>query len=559
MAKRRASGLIKGFSQGYELAGNVMRDRDVSQVANAQAENVSGYTPADGQQLEAMANAKDEQGNPYYTVNASEDGKYSVTPNFQTEGQTASPIEMPTAMRTNFMGKSYDKQLSDGEINSARQMALAGVYKKHGDIDKAMRIEQSATDNARNAKLDARAEQEHGWRADDRKRAESDRKSEDDFKMSKVEAFTKLKFTGQQRQYMQEMGQFEEATAKYQESLKQGIPPQQLGTPPKQPQKPEYTVADSLSDHAAIIEHDAKFGKVDMNAVQQLTSSLAKIKEEGYAQALHLANSGAPLASVLETFNKTGSSRIDPSQVLSDSAGKDANGLPTRLIQYKDVNGEVKTIDTLAQLNAIGQADKATKLVLDVRADGRKANEEKRNETQMGLNIAESKNRIAVSNAASGRAGATSAREAQAANASFELWKERNPKATPAETAAAKAGILSPIEKQDNNAPHEVKLARELVKAGNFLTAKEALDFTTKKDKSVSDLRNSIIAQGIKNMVPAETAVKNADAALAAAGYGTKSTPAASIPDTSKREIGKTYDTPKGKMIWRGTGWEATK
>ena len=28
------------------------------------------------------------------------------------------------------------------------------------------------------------------------------------------------------------------------------------------------------------------------------------------------------------------------------------------------------------------------------------------------------------------------------------------------------------------------------------------------------------------------------------------------IPAPAQREVGKTYNTPKGPMIWRGTGWE---
>ena len=31
----------------------------------------------------------------------------------------------------------------------------------------------------------------------------------------------------------------------------------------------------------------------------------------------------------------------------------------------------------------------------------------------------------------------------------------------------------------------------------------------------------------------------------------------AAIPEASSRKIGKVYDTPKGKMVWRGNGWEA--
>jgi hypothetical protein len=28
------------------------------------------------------------------------------------------------------------------------------------------------------------------------------------------------------------------------------------------------------------------------------------------------------------------------------------------------------------------------------------------------------------------------------------------------------------------------------------------------------------------------------------------------VPEAAKREVGKTYDTPKGKLMWNGVGWE---
>lgn len=30
-------------------------------------------------------------------------------------------------------------------------------------------------------------------------------------------------------------------------------------------------------------------------------------------------------------------------------------------------------------------------------------------------------------------------------------------------------------------------------------------------------------------------------------------------PAQDKREVGKTYQTPKGPMVWRGNGWEAAR
>ena len=38
-----------------------------------------------------------------------------------------------------------------------------------------------------------------------------------------------------------------------------------------------------------------------------------------------------------------------------------------------------------------------------------------------------------------------------------------------------------------------------------------------------------------------------------------KGQPPQAIPAANEREVGKVYDTPKGKMVWRGNGWEMVK
>jgi len=38
-----------------------------------------------------------------------------------------------------------------------------------------------------------------------------------------------------------------------------------------------------------------------------------------------------------------------------------------------------------------------------------------------------------------------------------------------------------------------------------------------------------------------------------------KGQPPQAIPAANEREIGKVYDTPRGKMVWRGNGWEMVK
>lgn len=104
---------------------------DQSAVADTYSATQSdAYTPAQGQELDAIANAKDADGKPYYAVGNDPAGKYTVTPNFQNETGAKPQAYAPAtiaAKGVNYLGKSYDQPLTDEQAMGARRTRIADL------------------------------------------------------------------------------------------------------------------------------------------------------------------------------------------------------------------------------------------------------------------------------------------------------------------------------------------------------------------------------------------------------------------------------------------------
>ncbi len=74
------AGLVFGGMRGYSIGRQIKQDQAVDAVMEAKPEQSQGYTADDGSKLEALAGAKDAQGNALYTIGADADGNYTVTP-----------------------------------------------------------------------------------------------------------------------------------------------------------------------------------------------------------------------------------------------------------------------------------------------------------------------------------------------------------------------------------------------------------------------------------------------------------------------------------------------
>lgn len=154
MAKKRKLSVVdalNAFSKTYTMTRGVMQNRDMAKAADAKVTQDTGFVAEQGDQLDAIANAKDEQGNNFYNVSATEDGKYQVTPNkavFEARGADAeltnSTSEIAPAARYSILGETRATPFSDQEQDSIRTRAMAGVFSKYGDPVKAMQLRTQA-------------------------------------------------------------------------------------------------------------------------------------------------------------------------------------------------------------------------------------------------------------------------------------------------------------------------------------------------------------------------------------------------------------------------------
>lgn len=118
------------FAQGLiDTYRTARRRRQLGDIQNAQVEQTPAqFTAEDGEQLRALATARDPNGNPYYTVTPSPDGVgYQVQPNFQVNGQQAAPVGMAPRQRFQFLGQTFDQAPTQPQMDRTRLRALAGV------------------------------------------------------------------------------------------------------------------------------------------------------------------------------------------------------------------------------------------------------------------------------------------------------------------------------------------------------------------------------------------------------------------------------------------------
>ena len=152
MARRSEfTDFIKNFGLAYDTTRRVGEDIQLGQIANAKPEQSTGFTADDGKQLEAIASAKDADGKPLYTLTANEDGSYDVA-------STADPTMRGTIAQkgvTDFLGKRTEGTMTDDQVNSARQMAMAGVISRR-DPMAGMQMQNAA-------RLAERDTQRFGW------------------------------------------------------------------------------------------------------------------------------------------------------------------------------------------------------------------------------------------------------------------------------------------------------------------------------------------------------------------------------------------------------------
>ena len=324
------------FAQGLiETYRDAQQRRELDEISKAQPVNADFLS--DDASAKVQAAAADPTQHIGYDVGAK---AYMATPKLgEDEMGPAQPKQIATAApMTELLGNRTPGTMTPDQVSSAKFKAMADVVAKSDPIQ-GMRLQREVTQGERDDKR---------WEREDKKAAE-----EEEFQKGQQTEFGQTIYSKRIGDYATKVQAYEQ----YQARLKSGAAPETLGAPPAMPQRPVYSEAESLADAGRLLAFKASKGKADPAEIIQYALRLQKVGEEGYGKALKLAQGGAPLEKVIEQFNQTGKVKLDPAAVVSDEMVKGADGVPARVIKFRDQNGNVQTINALSELDAIGQAE----------------------------------------------------------------------------------------------------------------------------------------------------------------------------------------------------------
>lgn len=137
----------RNFAAGQQMAQTALQafqqarmKRDLGRVADAQPQTFEGYTAQDGDQLRAMAEARDADGNPFYTIEDNQRGGLQVRNNFSFAGPTGEQVAPGSVVGlaprpvTEFLGQRVEGALSPERIEGMRYRAKADVVGRHDPV-----------------------------------------------------------------------------------------------------------------------------------------------------------------------------------------------------------------------------------------------------------------------------------------------------------------------------------------------------------------------------------------------------------------------------------------
>ena len=494
---------ISSFAQGYGSGRQMVQDyqaeqkrKKIGEIADAKPEESQGFTAEDGQQLEAIANAKKPDGTPYYSVTPGDAGGYQVGSNFETQnaaGEMETPAPAAFAQRgvTDFLGKRQSGSMTDAQVLGARQQAMAGVMENYGDATGAMQYRQQAMQGEQAARQGILTEQQ--IKAGERTAAQGVREDED-------RSFTRGMETDTANWFGKRLtgadGVKREAT----------LDDHLAG---KQFQAAKYMEAGKteLAGKAIQEYQAAAFGKINLQT---------KERDEALLQTAAALSSGN-LNAVKDFYNKFIPDGGHVTDITKDAAGAitinrvSADGQPMAPTVMKDASQMAAALSTFKDPMAVynwSQQEFARNL--QTKAD-------KRGDAQLGL-----------SQAAGGRAQAEfaaggSERQLKSTVATLQLGLANTDDPVQQQAIQAKLAAIQNGLGGDKNAPSEVKLASAMLKAGMATDMRSALEMAvTRKSNSPDEIHQSFVAAGLKNMTPAAKSVSEADAVMTSMGFAKK-------------------------------------
>lgn len=489
---------MDGFNSTYDTTKKVLTDAELNRIASAEAETSSGFSEGQGDQLRAAADSGQ------YDVNFNQGtGNYDITP--KAGGETGS---LAPGKRTTFLGKTVDGEMSPQQVDSARLLAMSGVYSKMGNPEKALALKQQA----RQGELtDLQIRQAN--RAD--RAADADEKYR-----AGIAEWQKNSRWGQMQEANARADQeYQSAMADYDAKIKGGADPKALGPAPAKPEKVRYGLGDSLVDSASFLSYESQYGKFDPAKWIGLAEKLDKVENEGYERALRSAEGGAPLDKVAAEFNRSGQAKFDPKSVVSDRMSKTnirGQQVDTRIITFKDADGNLRTINVASELAGIGGTKEILTTHFQIKDDQRSGARLGLAQQEFNANRADKKE--------------AKDKERERSDAAVSIYLQQHPGASMSELNAVRTGVMPALPKEVNN------------------------EYTTTTDSMGLNITRTNKNTGAVDVInPKDGSVRS----IPSPGRAMTQQPqAASIPPQNQRVLGQSYDTPKGKMIWRGQGWE---
>jgi len=496
MGRSNIGSLLAGFGSSYELTGRVLRDSEIARVAQAAPTEIPD--PAD-----------------------------------------------PAARKVAFLGKTYDSTPDQVTMDRGRQLAMAGVLDKFGEVQRGSELRQSVRRDEIADQALAMQRQRFEWEQRDQAERSEQQRQDREYQAAQKAMFKNSTIGRRSQAYAESMRKYSADKAAYDAAIAAG---DRNAVEPTPPAVTAPTVAESMLFSAEMLATDAAHGKADPNAFLKLAETAKQVQAEGYIKSLKLAQSGAPLTQVLSQFNADGQTKIDPSSVVSDKMVPRGGGVQSRVIVLKGQDGKSQVIDTLAELDALDKADKLFTRAYQANADARGASADARGWAAEGRHQAEF-------NAGAGERAGKSAIGAM----QVELM---SPKTTPERAAEIRNRLasLKVATSGGGEQPAVVKLAESALQSGMFSSMRDALQWANgTKDATPERLRAEFYGKAISSGMSPQRARAAADAGMqymfpdqapAAVQRGS------AVPPPEQRKIGGTYMTPKGAMTWRGNGWE---
>lgn len=476
MAKRRRNGVndfLEGFNGTYNMGKKIAGDITDAQAGEAAKQAAIVTNPEDTATVQSYQDAA--KGIADGTV-----GDAGMTPEERAAASAAYAKAAQTG--TKFYlgrgdgneGKAFDTAPTPQQQRLASVRAMGETYSNAGDQEKALKWNSAADQQESGIQQQELA----GIQINNARNEEALKKKTADW--IKNSNFGRIKAENEKQ-----VADFQSAKAAYDARIQAGENPAAIGLPPKPPSPRTLGFAESINDSLSYLALEAENGKYDPQKWGAMAEKMKNVKNESYDKALRLADSGAPIQKIADTFAESGESKFDVKDVISDRMGTTmirGVQVPTRIISVKGA----PPIIVASELAALGDSEKILNTHFAVNQDKRSANADAR--------AASAEARV------NNKDTEANAKEKSKSEAAVALFKEKNPGASTAQIEAVRSGVMSALPKEVAN---EYTFAQNPLGMGGTRVNKNTGQIETINEKG--QVVSSVPAPGAEMKKPAKT------------------------------------------------------